>query len=261
MLKHYVQSLVKWAVAAPVSIVSFSLAGTASAAVISINFDSVDTSGTTGVIGSGIDAGVVPDTNWNNLEIGGLGGTDSGTFEGVSVSVTHFFDHKNGGHSFPGAGDNSLMKGGPAPGDRGDSPLSLSLGGISYAEYDIYVYLTNTFGGTRRATVTDGSTTYFIATPSNDTSVNSHFLASSESFGSITEGTYVKFSGLTGANQNFSVSALTAAQNGLSQGDEEPGVAGFQIVLVPEPSSLALFALATVGLAIHSRRHHSSTIQ
>jgi len=82
------------AVASLVAVLTTTLiafAPAAAASVVSVNFDSEDSSGN---IALGASAGVVADTAWNNLEIGGTGGTDSGTFEGVGVSVTHFFDHK-----------------------------------------------------------------------------------------------------------------------------------------------------------------------
>jgi len=132
--------------------------------------------------------------------------------------------------------------------------MTIDLTGISYGQYDIYVYVTNTFGGTRRATVTDGSTTFFIGTVSNDATVGSHTLASSTTFGSIEDGTYVVFSGLTGVSQSLTINALTAAITGNSQGDEEPAVAGLQIVQVPEPASLVLMGLGGLLMLGRSRR-------
>lgn len=124
------------------------------------------------------------------------------------------------------------------------NPESLSLSGIGYASYDLYVYVSSDSAG-RTGNLTLGSTTYGFSTvgPASISGANAQLALSTDTTGANPTANYVVFSGLTGASQLVN---LDIPYGG--------GISAFQIVSVPEPGTLALAGLGGLGLLVLRRR-------
>lgn len=154
------------AAAIVVALGTLALSPAASAGIISVNFTPGDT--TTGGGASNLDptdsAGVVPATNWNNLNN-----------LGSSVSLLNLMD--DSGVATPADIASAYSgSGNDGPGVTGDSPdedmlltgrvarngdVTLGLSEIPFDLYDIYVYVTdNNLEKGQSITVSDGSTTF-----------------------------------------------------------------------------------------------------
>ena len=113
---------------------------------IGVNFNS-STAGHVDLVTS--SAGAVPQGNWNNVSnaTGSVAGSvleDSGsTLEGMSISWAGNAAHSVGGASGTGEGDDTaLMHGGFEVQDLGYGVNNeITLTGVPYAEYDLYVYV------------------------------------------------------------------------------------------------------------------------
>lgn len=124
------------------------------------------------------------------------------------------------------------------------NPETLSLSGISYGQYDLYVYFSADTAG-RQQSITLGSTTYDFSTegPAATSGVNALLTQSTDTTGAYPTADYVVFSGLTGGLQTVNLNS----QNG-------SGITAFQIVAVPEPDTMALAALGGASLLFWRRR-------
>lgn len=124
------------------------------------------------------------------------------------------------------------------------NPETLSLSGISYGQYDLYVYFSADQAG-RQQSITLGSTTYDFSTVglAATSGVNAVLTQSTDTTGAYPTADYVVFSGLTGGSQTVNLDS----QNG-------SGIAAFQIVAVPEPGTMALAALGGASLLFWRRR-------
>ena len=121
---------------------------------------------------------------------------------------------------------------------------TLSLSGISFSQYNIIVYLSSDVDG-RVGTISDGPTTYDFSTVmrnqvNNDPNVT--FIQTTDTTSANPGANYAVFSGLTGASQTLTLN--------IGGG----GIAGMQIVAVPEPGTLALAALGGMSLLFWRRR-------
>ncbi|HLP78370.1 MAG TPA: PEP-CTERM sorting domain-containing protein [Candidatus Paceibacterota bacterium] len=244
----------------PIAAVLFS-AGLAVQAqnVISWNVDAYSTIG-----GASQYAGVVSANYWNNTWDGANNGNgnavgnpvtwnnlfynNTGANSGVSVSATSFADgwwnyySVLGGsrvQDIDGTYNNYLLNG-----YNNNSFNNITLSSIPYAQYDLYVYFNADTAG-RTGTVNVGATTYDFTTLGNaaNSGANALLTQTTDTAGANPGADYAVFSGLTGNSQT-----IAAAVNGWG------GIAGFQIVAVPEPGSLALAGLG--GLMVLGFRRH-----
>ena len=235
----------------------------AGAAIISVNFDTgnIDSSTLGGAPGVRV-------ANWNPW---GSGNTTFGDDETVVDST---------GATVPGFTVASTATGRSQRGATTDSndvdifrsiidisgTSTFAVAGLNYATYDVYVYMHDD-ANDRAGSFAIGSTTYYMkgiggsegaGDPTNtgsgyvlstDTTVDLTSPGTISVDDSIDSGNYVKFSGLTGSS--FS---LVAAAVDTSDGANRNKIAGFQIVQVPEPSSMALVMLGFGGLLLKRRR-------
>ena len=213
--------------------------------VISWNFDAYGT-----IDGASAFAGVVLSPNWNDTYVidGNSGAAENNLINnaGTATSLSaSFSDNSQYGYAIQfsdpgldadGSNNRRLLNGYLNNGAGGS--VTISLTGISYQYYDLYVYLSSDTAG-RVGTVSAGGTTYDFTTlgPSEISGANAAFTQTLDTTGANPSADYAVFSFLSGSSQSI-VSTIP------SYG----GIAGFQIVAVPEPGSLAMAALGGVGM-------------
>lgn len=227
------------------------LAATAlNAQILSVNFTESTTNinGTTGVI-------PVDVSGWTNIN--GIFSPFATVFQDGSAAATTVDTTLAGGvNRFFGAtyasATSQLLNG--AITDYVDSGTGLPNGGntVSFsglatdfpAGYDVYVYL-NGFTGFNGGSVTDGTTTYYWDNHAAHGDFTGYIqVTDTDNSDGYDIGQYVIFSGLTADSLSLSYETLTAGGG---------GIAGVQIVAVPEPGYFALGG-ALLALALVVRR-------
>ena len=114
---------------------------------------------------------------------------------------------------------------------------------MPYAEYDVIVYLAG-FSFDAESSIKLGGEEYFYIQSSNFT-LDGFIQATATTYEDRTLATYAVFSGLT--SDSFTLESI-------KRGGNRPAIAGFQIVAIPEPGSLALMAIGCVVLIAFGRR-------
>jgi hypothetical protein len=208
-------------------------------------------------------AGFVPQTNFNNLTGNSRSGLVLKDSNGVTTTATVSFSSPftNTVSSNPVGGDEILNHGAIVGSEAG---LRVNLTSIPYATYDLYIYNPSGFFKT-----TLGSTTYYGRAPissgpgyidSNAATPYVYNRALSTMVGNPTlNANYVRFEGLSGASQSYTVAAA-ASQSFINSG-------GFQIVntgvaAVPEPSTYAMMFLGLGAIAfVGWKRKRSESLQ
>ena len=193
-------------------------------------------------------AGVANAAFWNNSQGAGVANllANDGSSSGVSLGFSSAWGAWGiGGVSGPdadGTYNKSIFDG---YGNGGLDTLSLS--GISFSQYNVIVYFSSDADG-RAGTVSDGTTTYDFSTIMRNqvnNNPNVTFIQTTDTTGANPGANYAVFSGLTGASQTLTLNSGAVA--GM-------GIAGMQIVAVPEPGTMALAALGGASLLFRRRR-------
>lgn len=231
------------------------VAAPAFSAVVSWNQDANGT-----VSGANV-AGLVPVSNWNNSWPSNPTTDlidDSGAATTLDIAIASFNTWSVVG-SHPGQDAdttynkellNGYLNAGPAVWNPPIIYSEVAISEIPYASYDIIVYFSSDVAG-REGDVTDGTTTYSFNSvgPPSVNGANALFAQTTDTGGSyLTAANYAVFSGLSGASQTIKVQML--------ENDEWAGIAGFQVVAVPEPASLGLLCLSSL-FAVALRRRWS----
>jgi len=207
-------------------------------------------------------AGVVPTTNWNNLDTtgGGLGfsfgpqalvdDTGAATTVTVSSSLSSGYNANGGiGNSTP---DHTLMNGilnYTTSSDGGSIDVS-GLNGFAQL-YDLYVYIE---AGTNNNRDIEAMVAGLTIRGQDRGGFDGVFTLADGTLDGTTDHDYILFSGLTG--DSFSIGLDNPLNNGRA------GIAGFQIVavpaapeVIPEPSVLLIWSLlAGLGIGAGWRR-------
>ncbi len=241
-IPNIMTSLLKQFVVALVTLVSF--ATFASAQVISVSFSAPSPPfgfGPFYLLGPSETAGVVPVSNWNNVT--GTSGVVTGFIDDSASSTTLSLNITPGapnyGHwGFFGAGtSDQRMLGAFLENPFPTTPFSISLSSIPYSLYDIYIYSGPNADRTGlRWEVSNGTTSYFGIVDST-VPTTGYLLTSATTLATAVAANYSVFSNLTGSTQTFTFS-----------GPGAPSLSGFQIVLIPEPSTVMLALLGVAGV-------------
>lgn len=232
-------------------------AGPASAGVISWNYDNNGTVGNPdGSYNGTMVAGVVPAVGWHNSWWSNPT-TDlsdaSGNVTTMDIAYQSFGGWSIGGHPGQDADttfNKELLNGYMNSGYAGWGPWitysEVALTQIPYAQYNIIVYFSSDVAG-RAGDVTDLTTTYSFNTvgPASVAGPNAVLAQTTDTAGTYnTTANYAVFSGLSGAAQTVRVQ--------MRDNDLWGGIAGVQVVAIPEPASLTLLGLC--GLLTVFRR-------
>jgi hypothetical protein len=225
----------------------------AQAQVISWNLDSNGTIG-----GASQYAGVVLANHWNNswpsnpttdlIDNSGTATTLDlayGAWGSWSIQGSHPGPDANGSYNKELL--NGYLNAGPAGWNPPITNSHVSLSQIPYAQYDIYIYFSSD-AADRPGYATDGTTSYFFNTlgAPSIAGADALLIQTTETSNANHPGAnYAVFSGLSGAAQTITVQ--------MEQSDLWGGIAGFQVVAVPEPGVLSLGALGVLAL-VASRR-------
>ena len=196
-------------------------------------------------------AGVVPSINWNNS-----GGAPTGTLAGLlsdagptAASVSWAANGVWTAHDTPvgSPGDQVLTNGyldDTAPAGDPQVGTTVNFTNLPFiGPYDAYVYY-GSDGNDRTGTITNGTTTFNIATNTNP--FDGTFTEGTQpDDGNTDNGEYVRFTGLTGPNLNLTI----------TRGSNNVGTHGVQLVgVIPEPASFGLLGLGGLGLLARRRR-------
>ncbi|MBB5350868.1 hypothetical protein HNR46_001102 [Haloferula luteola] len=211
----------------------------ASAATISWNYDN------NGTLASSNIAGVVPVDHWSNSwpdnpTIDLVDDTGAATTLDITTA-SNSGSWSQGGH--PGQDTdttyNREMLNGYLNG-TGANSSSVEISQVPYAVYDLYVYFASD-DHARSGTVTDGTTTFSFGVLDGMVSGGNALLVETTDTGTgYPEANYAVFRGLTTSSVTLSTSFMNAGEYG--------GIAGFQVVSVPEPSVVLLGALGILGI-------------
>jgi hypothetical protein len=202
-----------------------------------------------GALASGDVAGVVPEDNYNNAT--GITGTDitlnsdMGTPTGAELTYSAASAWSAGTFD-TGTDANSRMFYGYADADSSGPQSTFELSGVTYATYDVYIYISSDHPNDGRSdTITDGSTTISnITVNSYDPNPSDNPHGFIQAVNNNTSGNYEMFSE-TSSTVTFTVGRF----NGF-------GIAGMQIVdtAAPEPATLSMLGVAAAGLLLRRRK-------
>lgn len=225
------------------TLLAISLTSISHAASIGINFTATRFGGGPYPILPHETAGLVPQQNWNNSTPTGNGNTadisspvpgsivdSSGSATPLQIEWFNGNDEVNtdGGLTTP---DERLYRG-IVEGEWFAPPspqLAISVTNVPYPEYKVIVYLA-TFGFGATTSIQLGDEEYYLI-QSSDFTTDGFIEATATSLETATLATYAVFDGLTDSSFEITLN---------KRGGNRPGIGGFQIVAVPEPSSAVL---------------------
>lgn len=222
--------------------------------VISWNLDN------NGGVSGANQAGVILAANWNNswpsnptsnlIDNSGAATTLNlayGSFNSWSIQGSHPGQDANGSYNRELL--NGYLNSGPAAWGPSITNSYVTLTSIPYALYDVYIYFSSDTAG-RIGSATDGATTCDFSTigPAEISGANALLTQTTDTTGANPSADYAVFTGET-------ASSLTLTVNALGGNDQWLGIAGFQVVAVPEPGTLALAGIG--GIAVLFLRNRS----
>ncbi len=228
----------------------------ANAQIISWNENNGVSSGGNNIPTTGT-AGVGPAINWNNSNLS-QGNSFSGLVDNTGATTTLGFTVAgtwgNWGIALVTTPDadgtyNKQLLAGYANTSSGapGAPETFAITGIPYLSYDVIVYFSSDAQG-RSGTISDANTgiTYDFSTEGFDAitnGVNALLVQTTDTGGNNPLADYAIFSNVSGSSDTLTLSIPNGG-----------GIAGFQIVAVPEPTTLPLASLGAFTLWAWRRR-------
>lgn len=185
-------------------------------------------------------AGVVPATNWNNIENSVAVAGTFGPFAlqnagGDQIAQMTWSGTGTWGRPSIGGPDGDMMSGHIEATNTGSTSVTVEGLADNYSKYDVYVYVGDDAGGRIGEIRLNGGPVQTFTSKIFD--------------GTYTLGTdYFLFEDVTG--DAFTVSVEPFGDLGANR----TGIRGVQVVGVPEPSSVVLAAFALVGLGVAAKR-------
>lgn len=227
--------------------------------------------------GDGVPVGAVTNgnllTDYNNTIaptsslLDSTGATSSMTFSLTNATQNRysaggggFPDHNAGGGTGaysqfnPNGNMSYFLQSGVEASTDASSPVTLALGGLNAGDtYDVYAYVSSlNYAGAKSCSVTLGGETFYLTTDAGSLSFLTQSLSTDSSVSPTAD--YVEFTNISGALLNSELLTVDGAYTGLS---------GFQVIdlgAAPEPSTIALFAVASMGLAFQLGRKRRSMV-
>ena len=214
-----------------------------------------------GTISGADQAGVVLAANWNNSWPSNPTSNlidNSGAATTLNLSYGSYNQWSIDGSGGPAPGQdadgsynrnllNGYLNSGPAAWSPSITNSYVTLTSIPYSLYDVYIYFSSDTAG-RIGNVTDGTTTFDFSTigPAEISGSSALLTQTTDTTGANPSADYAVFT-------DESASSLTLTVNALNGNDQWLGIAGFQIVEVPEPSAMALVGCG-LGLLAWKKR-------
>lgn len=213
-------------------------------------------------VGSSDIAGAVAQANWNNVDLGGhdfgglaqISGPNPGVISdnfGAATSLTFSYSAQgmwamNQSTSLTG---NQQLMNGYSDVEGSDANIgAYILGNISFSLYDVYVYVTaDNNGRVAGVNLNGGAQTYLLTAANGYDFSNPLIEGTATTQGAAASGHYVLFHNVTGSSVEFD----------LHRYGSNVGLAGFQIVSVPEPSVMALSLTGVALVGLIRRRNRS----
>lgn len=204
-------------------------------------------------------AGVVPVSNWN-ADAQGATGSIAALVDSTGTATTAEVSWAGSNNTWGGtAGTNpdELMVNGWL--DDNGTGSQIDITGIPYASYDLYVYGSSDAGNAGRGmNVQVNGTDYFSGGVFLDPvteSGGSFYTGYVDAATTADNPSYFKISGLSGSDLSI-LGARNASGPELANAstDYRGGISGFQINAVPEPASLSMAVLMSIGLLSVRRR-------
>jgi len=233
-----------------IAIIGFATAAV-NAQVVSWNFD-----GYGDISGPSQQAGVVQSPYWNSTYLidGNSGAPENNLLDNTGAATTlgaSFTDNSQYGYAIQfstpaqdanGSYNKYLLNG--YLNNGGGGTVTISLSAIPYPVYNIIVYLSSDTAG-RTGTVNVGSTTYDFSTmgPGEISGANASLIQTTSTSGGNPNADYAIFTGLSGNSQIITTAIPSYG-----------GIAGFQVVAVPEPGTVVLASLGGLGVLWLRRR-------
>lgn len=238
------------------------VAGTARAATIAVNFVGGQSGGAGAATVTGT-AGAVPQANWNNeapfQQTTAVSIVDSTGTAAASLAYTTQ-NNWAASSTAPGGGTNADMMNGYLDNFQNAGSISVTGLGTAFTSggYQVLVYQNTDSNGSFGFTATDNAGHTVTAYGQQTGGAGSNYpLAGTNGFVTSTStdpagpgsaANTVVLNGLTGSNVT-----ITGLSGTTGDGRVRPN--GFQIVPTPEPASLAVVGLGSLGLLARRRRH------
>ncbi len=191
--------------------------------------------------------GVAPMSNWNSESGYSFSGTTLANNSGANSGAT--FSISGAAGTWATGSANELLNGYVAT--NGSNSMTLTVNGIPYSRYSLYVYVGDSSMGNQEEATVNGSTYYYAtegATPVTYTAITS------TSSGSYQTGNYIEVDGLHGATQTVTMQGTTQPYSGLCDVEIVNTAAAGGTNVLPATTRLSVASGGTLDLGGNSQQ-------